>query len=67
MIGYYMYHTYWRVAVGQLRQQIEFNKELLRLYEGDKKTNWNVTLIHTPEAEDKKVFTCRNGCCKWTL
>ena len=27
MIGYYMYHTYMKVAVGQVRQQIELNKE----------------------------------------
>ena len=67
MIGYYMYHTYMKVAVGQVRQQIELNKELLRLYEADKKTNWNVTLIHTPVAEVKEVLTCRNGCCKFSL
>ena len=65
MIGYYMYHTYMKVAVGPLRKQIEFNKELLRLYEADKQTNWCVTLIHTPKAEVKEVLTCRNGCCKY--
>ena len=62
-----MYHTYMKVAVGALRKQIEFNKELLRLYEADKKTNWNVTLIHTPAAEVKEVLTCREGCCRFQL
>jgi hypothetical protein len=66
MIGYYMYQTYWRVAVGQLHKQIEFNKELLRLYEADKKTDWNTTLVHTPKAEVKEVLTCRNGCCRFS-
>lgn len=62
-----MYHTYMKVAVGQVRQQIELNKELLRLYEADKKTNWCVTLIHTPKAEVKEVLTCRNGCCRFQV
>jgi hypothetical protein len=56
-----------RVAVGQVQQQIQLNKELLRLYEADKKTDWNTTLVHTPKAEVKEVFTCRNGCCKFSL
>lgn len=62
-----MYQTYWRVAVGQLREQIELNKEMLRLYEADKHTTWDKTLIHTPEAEKKLVLTCRNGCCRYSL
>ena len=67
MIGYYMYHTYIKVAVGPLRQQIELNKELVRVYLLEQKTCWSSVLTHTPEAEKKKTFTCRNGCCKYTL
>lgn len=60
-----MYHTYMKVPVGQVREQIEFNKELLRLCEADKNTEWSVTLIHTPNAEEKKLYTCRKGCCRF--
>lgn len=67
MIGYYMYHTYIKVAVGPLRQQIELNKELVRLYLLEQKTSWSSTLIHTPEAEKKETLTCRSGCCKYTI
>jgi hypothetical protein len=62
-----MYQTYWRVAVGSLRDQIEFNKELVRVYLLEQKTCWSSTLIHTPEAEKKETLTCRNGCCKYTI
>ncbi len=62
-----MYQTYWKVAVGPLRQQIELNKELLRLQIADKQTSWSTTLIHTPEAKEKKLLTCRDGCCKFFL
>ena len=67
MIGYYVYHTYLKVAVGPLRQQIEFNKELLRFQIIENQTAWNKTLIHTPVAEVKEVLTCRNGCCRYQL
>lgn len=62
-----MYQTYWRVAVGQLREQIEFNKELLRFQIIENQTAWSNTLIHTPVAEVKNVLTCRNGCCRYQL
>lgn len=62
-----MYQTYWRVAVGQLRQQIELNKELVRLYIDDQNSAWSTTLIHVPEREQKETFTCRKGCCKFQL
>lgn len=58
-----MYQTYWRVAVGPLRQQIELNKELVRLYMIDQQTAWSTALVHVPPKE--KVFTCRNGCCRF--
>jgi hypothetical protein len=62
-----MYHTYIKVAVGPLRDQIEFNKQLVRQYLLEQKTSWSTVLTHTPEAEKKQTLTCRNGCCKYTL
>jgi len=62
-----MYHTYIKVAVGPLRDQIEFNKQLVRQYLLEQKTSWSTVLTHTPEAEKKETLTCRNGCCKYTL
>ena len=60
-----MYHTYIKVAVGPLRKQIELNKELVRVYVLEQKTCWSTVLAHTPEAEKKETFYCRNGCCKY--
>lgn len=62
-----MYHTYLKVAVGPLREQIELNKELSRLYLIDQQSAWSTTLIHVPEKEKKTVLTCRNGCCKFEI
>lgn len=62
-----MYHTYMKVALGPLRQQIELNKELTRLYITEQQSAWSTTLIHTPEAEKKTILTCRNGCCRYEL
>lgn len=65
MIGYYMYHTYLKVALGPLRQQIELNKELVRLYMIDQQTSWSTALVHVPDKE--KIFTCRKGCCRFRV
>jgi hypothetical protein len=62
-----MYKTYLKVAVGPLRDQIEFNKELLRFHLLEEKTSWSSIMSHTPEAEKKQVLSCRNGCCKYTV
>jgi len=62
-----MYQTYLKVAVGQLREQIEFNKELLRFQVVEKQTSWNTLLSHTPKAEDKNMLTCKDGCCIYEL
>ena len=53
-----MYHTYIKVAVGPLRDQIEFNKQLVRQYLLEQKTSWSTVLTHTPEAEKKETLTC---------
>lgn len=62
-----MYHHYIKVAVGQLRQQIELNKELVEKYLLDEQTSWNTVLIHTPNKEKQKIFTCRKGCCRFVV
>jgi hypothetical protein len=63
-----MYHqAYLRVAVGQLRDQIEFNKELVRLQTVEQQTCWSTTISHTPKAENKKMLTCKNGCCIYEM
>jgi len=62
-----MYQAYLRVAVGQLRDQIEFNKELVRLQTVEQQTCWSTTISHTPKAENKKMLTCNNGCCIYEL
>lgn len=67
MIGYYVYHTYLKVAVGPLRQQIELNKELTRLYIAEQQTAWTTALVHVPEKEKKEIITCRKGCCKFQI
>ena len=67
MIGYYMYQTYMRVAVGQLRQQIETNKELIEILLLEPHTSWNTLMSHTPEAEKKDIYSCRKGCCRYKV
>ena len=62
-----MFNTYMRVALGPLRQQIELNKELSRLYLIDQQSAWSTTLVHVPEKEKKQLITCRNGCCKFQI
>ena len=62
-----MYQTYMRVAVGQLRQQIETNKELIEILLLEPHTTWENNMIHTPDKEKKYVFTCRKGCCRFEV
>lgn len=62
-----MYHTYLKVPVGQLRQQIETNKKLLDMMLLEPHTSWNILMCHTPEAEKKDIYTCRNGCCRYRV
>ena len=67
MIGYYMYHTYMKVPLGQLREQIETNKRLIDIYVLEPHTEWKNTMVHTPEAEKKYTYTCKKGCCRFDV
>ena len=67
MMGWYMYQAYLRVAVGQLREQIEFNKELVRLQTVEQQTSWSEAISHTPKAENKNMLTCKDGCCIYEM
>jgi hypothetical protein len=62
-----MYHTYMKVPLGQIRQQIETNKTLIDIYLLEPHTSWNVLMCHTPVKEEKKTFTCNKGCCRFDL
>jgi len=67
MMGYYMYQTYWRIPLGQLRQQIETNERLIESYLLEPYTGWNTLISHTPDKEKKYNYKCKKGCCRYEV
>jgi hypothetical protein len=64
MFGYYMYKSYLLVPVGQIREQIELNKQLLEINLLEQHTGWNVLMCHVPNNENMDCC-CDRGCCKY--
>ena len=64
MFSYYMYKSYLFIPVGELRRQIEFNRELLETNLLESHTGWTTLMCHVPNREKSKMC-CERGCCKY--
>jgi hypothetical protein len=67
MIGYYVYQTYMKVPLGQLREQIETNKKLVESHLLEPYTSWSILFCHTPKKEKQYTYTCKDGCCRFEV
>lgn len=69
MLTMFMYSHFYRVAVGDMRKQIELNSELVYKMILEQKMNWSALMSHVPDVDKTEYVSvkCKSGCCKYFL